>query len=167
MHLFSKKNLKDLEKQYQQSIEMLDERYKKTIDRDRGWLKELLEEKSNLETKLKLTQKDKSKLEEKIKNISDDYENLLVKVEKLEKEGLILKEKGKNISCSYGGTVKQNRKLLKQVGELELYCRILEEKLKKNGIRKPTMQDFQEYEITHKSPFKKEKQEEGKTIVQR
>ena len=80
MHLFSKKNLKDLEKQYQQSIEMLDERYKKTIDRDRGWLKELLEEKSNLETKLKLTQKDKSKLEEKIKSISDDYENLLVKV---------------------------------------------------------------------------------------
>ena len=157
MDLFNKQKLKYFENKSKETYELLEKKYKEITENDRKWIHELLEEKSNLETKLKLIQKDKSKLEEKVKSVSDDYENLLVKVEKLEKEGLVLKERGKSISCSFGGTVKQNHKLLKQIGELEYYCKVLEEKLKKYGIKKPTMKDFQEYEITHKSPFKRKK----------
>ena len=157
MDLFNKQKLEFIKHQSKETYELLEKKYKEITENDRKWIHELLEEKSNLETKLKLTQKDKSKLEEKFKSISDDYENLLIKVEKLEKEGLILKEKGKSISYSYGGTVKQNHKLVKQNGELEYYCKVLEEKLRKYGIKKPTMKDFQEYEITHKSPFKRKK----------
>lgn len=157
MDLFNKQKLKYVEHQLKENYDLLEKKYKEITENDRQWIHELLEEKSNLETKLKLTQKDKLTLEEKIKSVSENYENLLLKVEKLEKEGLVLKERGKNISCSYGGTVKQNHKLLKEIGELKYYCKVLEEKLKKSGIRKPTIKDFQEYEITHKSPFKKQK----------
>lgn len=157
MDLFNKQKLKYVETESKKAYELLEKKYKKIIENDREWIRELLEEKSDLETKLKLAQKDKSKLEEKIKSFSDDQENLLLKIKKIEKERLALKERVKNISCSFGGTVKQNHKLLKRIGELEYYCKALEEKLKKYGIKKPTMKDFREYEITHKSPFKKEK----------
>lgn len=155
MYLFSKKEIECFKKQYQENIEIMDDHYQNIMNRDREWLRQLLTEKSELESKVKLLQNSKTKLEEKVKILQEDYDVSWVDTQKSEQEKIELKEKLRGVSATLGGTTKQNHKLLKRIGELELYCGVLEEKLKKSGIRKPTMQDFQEYEMTHKSPFKK------------
>lgn len=155
MYLFSKKELDYLENQYLKNVGILEDSYRKFMNRDREWIRELLTEKSELESKVKLLQNSKTKLEEKVKILQEDYAVAYADTQKSEYEKIELKERLRVVSASLGGTTKQNHELLKKIGEMELYCSVLEEKLKKSGIRKPTMQDFKEYELTHKSPFKR------------
>ena len=161
--IFYRQRYKELKRLFDENKDAFTKYYKSTksvIERNEDWLWELLNEKSNLEAKVYILKNKNDKLEEEKKSCTQEIE----KLKKSNNDLLIniseLKTLYKKSYSSSGGLQKKNAQLLKEVGEKDMYIKLLLKQFKKRNIKAPTLKELQEYEITHKSPYTKIKESE-------
>lgn len=161
--IFYKQRYKELKRIFDENKDIFKKYFESTksvTERNENWIWDLLNEKSNLEAKLHISKNKNEKLEEnnkkyiqeieKLKNTNND---LLINISEL-------KVLYKKYYSSSGGLQKKNAVLLKEIGEKDMYIKLLQKQFKKRNIKAPTLKELQEYEITHKSPYKKIKESE-------
>lgn len=161
--IFYKQRYKELKRLFDENKEVFNEYFettKSTTERNENWIWDLLNEKSNLEAKVHILKNKNDKLEEEKKSCTQEIEELKKSNNDLLISTSELKVLYKKSYSSSGGLQKKNAQLLKEIGEKDMYIKLLLKQFKKRNIKAPTLKELQEYEITHKSPYTKIKESE-------
>ena len=161
--IFYKQRYKELKRLFDENKEVFNEYFettKSTTERNENWIWDLLNEKSNLEAKVHILKNKNDKLEEEKKSCTQEIEELKKSNNDLLISTSELKVLYKKTYSSSGGLQKKNAQLLKEIGEKDMYIKLLLKQFKKRNIKAPTLKELQEYEITHKSPYTKIKESE-------
>lgn len=161
--IFYKQRYKELKRLFDENKEVFNEYFetmKSTTERNENWIWDLLSEKSNLEAKVHILKNKNDKLEEEKKSCTQEIEELKKSNNDLLISTSELKVLYKKSYSSSGGLQKKNAQLLKEIGEKDMYIKLLLKQFKKRNIKAPTLKELQEYEITHKSPYTKIKESE-------
>ena len=161
--IFYKQRYKELKRIFDENKDIFKKYFESTksvTERNENWIWDLLNEKSNLEAKVHILKNKNDKLEEENKNYDQEIEELKKSNNDLLISTSELKVLYKKTYSSSGGLQKKNAQLLKEIGEKDMYIKLLLKQFKKRNIKAPTLKELQEYEITHKSPYTKIKESE-------
>ena len=174
MDLFNKEKIKNLIQNNKEIIEKYVNFYEKVRDDRDKFLWDILDRKSQAESKLAkaeaLKEEADTKYNQFLKTIQkillDTKNEYMAENEKLKKQNIEIKSELKRARNALGGSKTQLAKKIKQNGELEMFNKFLIEILKKHGIKYPTMQQLIDYDQKRKSNFRREeKNEKEKAII--